>query len=275
MICMELKGKLENLRNFLSSFENAVVAFSGGVDSATLSAICKEVISDVLAVTICSTATPSREIEGAKKVAKEIGVTHKFINVDILSVQGFVDNSEMRCYYCKKFLMKTISDFASTNGYEVVFEGTNASDLQTHRPGYRAIVEREKVFSPWAKFGVTKEEIRTIAKSMGFSFYNAPSLACLATRIPFGVRISMEKLKMIDEAENSVIGIADVRSVRVRYLDGFAVVEVEKNEISKVFEKKEEIKSALIKLGFKGVFINPQGYRSGVFVKKIDDLLEI
>ncbi|MEM0204021.1 MAG: ATP-dependent sacrificial sulfur transferase LarE [Archaeoglobaceae archaeon] len=272
---MELKRKLERLSEFLSSFENAVVAFSGGVDSATLSAICKEVIGDVLAVTVSSVATPSRELESAKRVAKEIGVTHEFIDVDIFSAQGFVENSEMRCYYCKKFLMKTISDFAKANGYEVVFEGTNASDLQTHRPGYRAITECEKVFSPWAKFGVTKEEIRAIAKSMGFSFYNAPSLACLATRIPFGVKISMEKLKMIDEAENTVIRIAEVEGVRVRYLDGFAVVEVEKSEIPKVLEKKEEIRDVLINLGFSGVFVNPQGYKSGVFVKKIEDLLEI
>lgn len=271
---MELERKLAKLKEFLSSFESAAIAFSGGVDSATLSAICKNVIDEVLLVTVSSAATPSREIEHAKKVAKEIGADHEFIDVDILSAEGFAENSEIRCYYCKKFLMRKILDFARANGYQVVFEGTNADDLRMNRPGYRAVVECN-VFSPWTVVGVTKSEIREIARSMGFSFYNTPSLACLATRIPYGVRISVEKLKMVDKAENFVIRVAKVENVRVRYLNGFAVVEVEKGEIPKVLEKKEEIKNFLTELGYLGVFVNPNGYKTGVFVKSFEGLLRI
>ncbi|MFN3383510.1 MAG: ATP-dependent sacrificial sulfur transferase LarE [Archaeoglobaceae archaeon] len=274
MICVELDRKLENLRKFLSSFKNAVVAFSGGVDSATLSAICKEVIGDVLAVTVRSAKSPSREIENAKRVAEEIGVEHEFIEADIF-FKEFVENSELRCYYCKKFLLKVISEFAIERGYEVIFEGTNASDLQGHRPGYKAIIECEIVFAPWADFGITKDEIREIAKSIGFSFYKAPPLACLASRIPYGVKITPEILKMVDKAENFVIEIAKVENVRVRYLNGFAVVEVDKGEIPRILERGREIKEALVGIGFESVFINPNGYRTGVFVKKLEDLVEI
>lgn len=271
---MEWEKKLEKLRTFLSSFESAVVAFSGGVDSATLSAICREVIDDVLSVTFRSQATPSREVESAKRVAREIGVEHVFVNVDILSVRGFVENSELRCYYCKKFLMEKLLNFARENGYEAVFEGTNADDLRAHRPGYRAVVECG-VLSPWVICGATKSEIRSIARSLGFSFHNAPSLACLATRIPFGIRISAEKLEMVDEAENSVIRISGVKNVRVRFIDGFAVVEVERDEITKVFEKREELREALTNLGFRDVFVNPAGYRSGVLVRDLESLLRL
>lgn len=272
---MEFQKKLEELKRFLSNFEGAVVAFSGGVDSATLAAICKEVIDDVLAVTVRSAKSPTREIENARRVSGEIRVDHKFLDVDIFSVKGFTENSELRCYYCKKFLIKLISEFAITRNYRVVFDGTNASDLLEDRPGYRAIVECDMAFSPWADFGMTKDEIRAVAKSMGFSFYNAPSLACLATRIPYGVRITVKALKMIDDAENSVIRIANVLNARVRNLYGFAVVEVEKGDIEKVLEKGNEIRDALLKIGFKKVFINPQGYKSGVFVKNVENMLEL
>lgn len=272
---MELEEKLGSLKGFLSRFESAVIAFSGGVDSATLSALSKKVIDDVLAVTIKSANIPSREIEWAKKIAKEIGIEHRFLDFDIFSVSGFVENSELRCYYCKKSFISAIVDFALSKGYEAVFEGTNASDLNEHRPGYRAIKEFSKVFSPWADFGIKKEEIRAIARLMGFSFYKNPPLACLATRVPFGVRITPEILRIVDEAENTVIRVANVENVRVRNLEGNAVVEVESSEIPKILEKRDEIKKFLIGIGFQEVFVNPKGYRSGVFVKKFDDLVRI
>ncbi|MDW7990249.1 MAG: ATP-dependent sacrificial sulfur transferase LarE [Archaeoglobaceae archaeon] len=272
---MELEEKLREMKDFLSHFNSAIVAFSGGVDSATLAALCKEVIKKVLAITVRSEVSPSREIEKALIAAEEIGVKHRFIDLDILKVEGFSENSEMRCYYCKKFLIKALVDIAIAEKYDVVLEGTNASDLKGHRPGYRAVVECDIAFSPWADFGIKKEEIRSIARSMGFSFYNSPSLACLASRIPFGVRITRENLRMIDEAENAVIRIARVGMVRVRNIDGFAVVEVEKDEISHILEKKEKIKDFLLKIGFKDVFINPNGYKTGVFVSKIQEMLKI
>lgn len=272
---MEIQKKLEKMKGFLSNFSSAVVAFSGGVDSSTLTAVCKEVINNTLAVTVKSEMSPSREIENSARIAKEIGVKHQFLELDIFSVEGFIKNSEMRCYYCKKFILDALTKFAISEGYEVVFEGTNASDLNGHRPGYKAILECDMVFSPWVDFGIKKEEIREIAKLMGFSFYNAPSIACLASRIPFGVKIRPEMLKAVDKAENVVIEIANVENVRVRNINGFAVVEVESQEIPKLLAKRDKIRESLLRIGFRDVFVNPEGYKSGIIVKDLDKLLSL
>jgi uncharacterized protein len=152
---------------------------------------------------------------------------------------------------------------AEERGYDAVFEGTNASDLEGHRPGYKAVKEMHGVYSPWAEFGITKKEIRMVAKSMGFSFYDKPSLACLASRIPSGVEIDERKLRMVDEAENLVIEIAGVRQVRVRNYDGVAVVEVGEEEIGKLLEKATIVRDRLKEIGFRSVLVDLEGYRTG------------
>ncbi len=261
---MDLKTaeKLKKMKDFLSNFKSTVVAFSGGVDSSTLAAVCQEAGLETLAVTVISQNTPTREIEDARKIAEEVGVKHEFINIDILTPE-FRENTSERCYFCKKRVLSTLVSLAESRGYEVVLEGTNASDLSEHRPGYRAVEEIDKVYSPWAEFGITKDEIRLIAKSMEFSFYDKPSLACLATRIPFGIEIDEQKLKMIDEAESSVIEVAGVRQVRVRNYDGVAVVEVGEDEVNKLLEKATKVRDRLKEIGFRHVLVDLDGYRTG------------
>ncbi len=149
---------------------------------------------------------------------------------------------------------------AKEEGYDAVFEGTNASDLRGHRPGYRAVKELN-VYSPWVDFGFTKEEIREIARSRGFSFHDRPSLACLATRIPFGFRIDEEKLRMVDNAENAVLRIAGVRQVRVRNYDGVAVIEVD--EIDKILSVAERVRDEVKRAGFRAVLLDLDGYSTG------------
>ncbi|WP_290596234.1 MULTISPECIES: ATP-dependent sacrificial sulfur transferase LarE [unclassified Archaeoglobus] len=258
----ETTGKLQRMREFLSGFKSAVVAFSGGVDSSTLTAICKDAGLDTLAVTVTSQKSPTREIKEAVKIAEEIGVKHEFINMDILTPE-FRENTPERCYFCKRRVLSALVSLAESMGYEAVFEGTNASDLSGHRPGYKAVKEMDRVYSPWAEFGITKDEIRLIARSMGFSFYDKPSLACLASRIPFGVEIDEQKLRMVDEAENSVIEIAGVRQVRVRNYNGVAVVEVGEDEISRLLEKATKVRDRLKEIGFKSVLVDLNGYRTG------------
>jgi len=258
----ETAEKLKRMKEFLDDFKSVVVAFSGGVDSSTLAAVCKDAGLKTLAVTVISQNSPTREIKDAKKIADEIGVKHEFINMDILTPE-FRENTSERCYFCRRRVLSALVSLAESRGYEVVLEGTNASDLSGHRPGYRAVEEIDRVFSPWAKFGITKDEIRSIAKSMGFSFYDKPSLACLATRIPFGIEIDEQKMKMVDEAENSVIEIAGVRQVRVRNYDGVAVVEVGEDEINKLLEKATKVRDRLKEIGFKSILIDLDGYRTG------------
>ncbi|MCS7121159.1 MAG: ATP-dependent sacrificial sulfur transferase LarE [Archaeoglobaceae archaeon] len=269
-----MQEKIEMLKRFISRFNRVIIAFSGGVDSATLSAFCKDIV-EVLAVTVRSKTNPSREIEKAIRISKEIGIKHRFLDVDIFQVENFAENSELRCYYCKKFIIKKLENLAIKENYDAIFEGTNASDLLSYRPGYRAVLECKIAFSPWAKFGITKEEVRSLARSMGLSFYNDPPLSCLATRIPYGSKITPEKLEMIDLAENFVIKFAGVENVRVRCIEDFAVIEVEKDEVRKVLDKREIIKNSLLKTGFKKIFVNPEGYRMGVIARNFENFIEL
>ncbi|MCS7130004.1 MAG: ATP-dependent sacrificial sulfur transferase LarE [Archaeoglobaceae archaeon] len=265
MLKSETIKKLEKLRKFLGSFKNAVIAFSGGVDSATLTAICKEEIEEVLAVTIKTKAIPSREIENAKKIAIELGVKHEFLDLDILGIKEFVENSKDRCYYCKKYILKSLLSLANNRGFEIVFEGTNSSDLKGDRAGFRAVLEESKVLSPWVKFEFEKEEIRAIAKSMGFSFHDHPAIACLATRIPYGFKITAEALERIDLAENNILRLFGVKNVRVRDLKGIAIVEVNQEDLWRFLDSRRllELRKGLHELGFHSVLLDLDGYSEG------------
>jgi uncharacterized protein len=261
----ETTEKLEKLRDFLKGFKNALIAFSGGVDSATLAAICKQEIERVLAVTIRSQATPSREIEQAIVLAREIGLEHEFITLDLLSLTEFIENSRDRCYFCKKEMLKTLVSFAEKKDFEVIFEGTNSTDLRKERPGFRAVKEEKNVISPWVKFGFEKEEIREIARFLGLSVHDSPSLSCLATRIPFGFKITAEVLRMVDEAENYILKISGVREIRVRNINGIAVLEIGEGDMKEFLKMTNilDIRKKLHELGFRSVLLNLDCYSEG------------
>lgn len=271
-----LTSKIEKLKGFIAEKgkDGVVIAYSGGVDSATLAAVSHEVLGKkVVAVIAQSPTYTSEELQDATKQAKEIGIKLYVVQTNELENQDFIKNPENRCYYCKKELLQTLRIFADSLGFNAVFEGTNFSDLKDHRPGFKAVSEVKGVFSPWMVNEFTKDEIRTVAKQMNLEVYDKPALACLASRIPFNQRITAERLERIESAERAVKGIVAVKQLRVRDHDDLARIEIGKEERAKFFDEEvlDKIAYVLKSLGFKYVTFDLEGFRSGSMLKTIEE----
>jgi uncharacterized protein len=226
----------------------------------------------VVAVIAQSPIHASEEMLIAKKVAAEIDIPLYTVQVNELANSAFSANSVDRCYYCKKELLVNLKQLAGKLGFKVVFEGTNYSDLDGHRPGFKAVQEAFDVFSPWVVNKFSKDEIRQVAKHLGLSIYDKPSLACLASRISFNQKITLEVLARIDSAEQVIREISGVKQVRVRDHNGLARIEVPKVEFSLFcnFVVWDKIVAVLLKLGFKYVTFDLQGYTSGSMLNAVN-----
>ena len=271
----DLSRKLEKLRHFIGEKgkDGVVIAFSGGVDSSTLAAVSHDVLGKKAVAVIAQSPTYTcEELQDAKKIAADIGIKLYVVETNELENPDFNKNPENRCYYCKKELLQTLSEFAHKLGFKAVFEGTNSSDLNDHRPGFKAVQEVKDVYSPWKINGFGKDEIRAVAKQMGLSVHDKPALACLASRIPFNERITAEKLGRIDRAEQAVKAVTGVKQVRVRDHNGLARIEVGKAERSLFCNEEvlDRLAEELKKLGFKYVTFDLEGYRSGSMLKTLE-----
>ncbi len=262
-----LRAKFLRLLEWYRSVGGPVlVAFSGGVDSsvalitATL-ALGKDM---VIAVTAISPTYPEEDFKWAKKIADLIGVRHLLIETDELADPNFTRNPPERCYFCKKSLIAQLIRFAKVHGARIIVDGTNASDLGSHRPGYLALREAG-IRSPLAEIGLTKDEVRALAKALRLPNWDKPSMACLASRIPYGEPITAEKLRRIAMAEKVIKEITGVRQLRVRDHGYIARIEVGRDERRKFFDEKimDKIAHELIKLGYKFVTLDLLGYRQG------------
>jgi uncharacterized protein len=257
--------KIELIKEAIKARESAVIAFSGGVDSTTLAAIAFEVLGEkALAVTINSPLFPGKQLETAVEAACEIGIQHKILSFSQLSLPDFSTNILNRCYFCKKALLETLLDFAEKEGYAVVLEGTNSSEIHgENRPGYRAVQEAgEKVFSPFVEFDVTKEEIRGTASELFLSAASRPSAACLATRIPYGQPITVEALQKVEKAEEFLFSLGFTQ-FRVRMHENLARIEVIQEELENALRKRTKISRYLKSLGFDYITLDLEGFRSG------------
>lgn len=271
----DLNRKLEVLKDFIKEKgkDGVVVAFSGGVDSSTLAAVTFGVLGERAVAVIAKSPTyTSEELKDAKKIAKDIGIKLYIIETNELYNEDFSKNPENRCYYCKKELLKALTDYAHEFAFKAVFEGTNFTDLNDHRPGFKAVQEAKNVYSPWMINKFSKDEIRQVAKTMGLSVHDKPALACLASRIPFNETITAEKLNRIDKAEQTVKAITGVKQIRVRDHNGLARIEVGKTERALFcsVDVLDRVAEELKKLGFKYVTFDLEGYQSGSMLKTLD-----
>lgn len=254
--------KYRRLLERIRSMESAVVAFSGGVDSSLLAAVaCKTLGVRATAVTLDSPTLPRRELREAVRTAKTIGVRHVVIKHSELSNRSLVKNTRNRCYHCKSMLSKVLGEYASKNNIRFVIEGTNATELRGHRPGFRAL-RRKGVSSPLAEAGLTRVEVRKLARRLGLPNHDKPSTACLSSRIPYCRRITQRTLRMVESAEDFLLGLG-VRQIRVRCFDWTAVIETYPQDLPKILENRASIGKRLKEFGFKRVAVDLEGYRTG------------
>ena len=240
-----------------------MIAFSGGVDSTFLLKIASLTLprGKILAVTADSETYPAQELDFAKKSAKSLGVRHKVIRTNELKDKRFSSNPLKRCYFCKKELFSKLWEVAQLNNLKFVLDASNISDRADFRPG--SIAKKElKVHSPLAQAGLTKEEIRQLSKNLGLSTWNKPSLACLASRIPYGTPISLAILKRINKAEEYLRGLG-FEQVRVRHYNGLCRIEVPKADVLELLTKKNLVVDKLKNLGYNFVTVDLEGYRTG------------
>jgi len=254
--------KFACLRSIIQGCESAVIAFSGGVDSSVVCAVSQEVLGEkAAAVTAISPTYPPGEIELAKKVAGQIGIKHIIINTDELEDKNFTKNPAERCYYCKSELLKKLDQIRKKLGFKKILDGTNRDDFLDFRPGLRA-VEEFNVLSPLALAGMTKGDVRKIAVKLDLPNADKPANPCLASRIPFGQKITRRKLQRIAKGEE-ILRSLGFRVVRVRDYGDFARVEVGKDELSRARKLEDKIIVGLKKFGYARVEIDPHGYRTG------------
>jgi uncharacterized protein len=257
--------KIIKLKQILERFGSVVIAFSGGVDSSFLLKVAKDILSgrNVLAVTAVSETYTSSELKQAKRFAKEIGVRHKIIVTNELKNKKFTRNPVDRCYYCKKELFGKLAEIAKDKGFGHVVDASNTDDAKDYRPGARAKKECE-VRSPLMEAGFSKDDIRRHSRRIKLKTADLPSMACLASRFPYGEKINKKSLKKIESAEE-FIKRQGISQVRVRLHNNIARIEVEKEVVKRFVDKKfcDKIAKRLRQLGFKYVTLDLEGYRTG------------
>jgi len=252
------------LKEIVEGYGSLLVAFSGGCDSTLLLKVARDVLGErAMAVTARSETYPSREYEEAVQLAREIGARHLTIDTSELSVEGFSSNPPDRCYFCKGELFQKLLEIAGEHGIQYVADGASLDDASDHRPGMRAAAELG-IVSPLKEAGLTKNDIRELSKRLGLSTWDKPSFACLASRFPYGEKITPEKLIMVDRAESFLRSLG-FRQVRVRHHDNMARVEVPEEDIPRFLNDsvRERVASKLKEIGYTYISLDLQGYRSG------------
>ncbi len=256
---------MEKLKKFIQQYDKVAVAFSGGVDSSFLLRAACEAIGreNVIAITLKAAVNPEHEVAEAVALAEQAGARHIVIPVDVMSIPGFAENPPDRCYICKTAIFERIITEAQSHDIDVIFDGTNADDDNDYRPGMKALRELG-VISPLKACGMGKKEIRQLSMEMGISTWDKPSMACLASRVPYNEPITEEKLRLVGRAEG-LLQKMGFKQFRVRCHGNIARVEIAPEEMPKVLDMAvlKKISDELKDMGFQYVTLDMQGYRTG------------
>ncbi len=258
-------NKLDELIRWFDNKNKVMIALSGGVDSALVAyAAYQNLKNSAVAVTADYKTLSRDELNSAQKICSEIGIKQIIINYNELENENFSRNDKNRCFYCRDELSTKLIELGKKLNINTIVDGTQLDDLGDYRPGIEAL-HSNGILSPLIETGFTKNQIRDHAKKVGLTVYDRPSNSCLASRIPWGQRVTAERLARIEIGESIVKQIFGVNQVRVRDFEGNAKIEVDKNDL-KLFSNKMKINEITFKLqqiGFKSVLIDPEGYKSG------------
>lgn len=256
--------KAGKLKSILKNYGSVLVAFSGGVDSSLLLKIAVETLGDkVFAFTEASPLHQAWEVAEAQELAKELGVKHMIFTSDELDGSAFSTNPPDRCYICKKLIFARAIDKAKELGLAQVVDGSNVDDLGEYRPGRKALEELQ-IKSPLLEAGFTKKDIRAESRKLGLPTWNRPSLACLASRFPYGTAITVERLRQVELCE-TFLRNEGFTVFRVRYHGESARIEVAQSELKRLVasELRERVTTYFKAAGFTYVAVDLEGFRSG------------
>lgn len=255
-----LADRFQELCGIIGRYESALIAFSGGADSALLAYMSSRLLERSLCVIARSPTISDDELSGAKSFADRHGIELVVMDHNELDDERFCVNDRNRCFYCKDGLFKALARTAKARGMEVIFDGSNHDDLGDYRPGRRAGMENG-VASPLLEAGMGKEDIRRLSRTLGLETWNKPQMACLASRVPYGRRVTADVLEAIERAEGVVRGLG-YRDVRVRHHGDIARIELGKDERLDL-EMLGSVVPHIKKLKFKYVVLDLEGYRTG------------
>lgn len=264
-------AKLDAMRASLRSFGSAIVAYSGGVDSAVVMAVAYQELGGrstsaedgpgALACIGVSPSYPAREMRDAVDLADQIGVPYRLVETEEYLDPNYAANPNNRCYFCKAELHNRLHDILRQEKWGIVCDGTNASDLGDDRPGVQAARERG-VRSPLLEAGITKPEVRAIARHLGLPVWDKPAMACLSSRVPHGTPIDPDLLRQIEAAEDVLVALG-VRQFRVRHHGEIARLELPPEEFPSVIAHHDQIVAGIKGAGYRFVTLDLAGFRSG------------
>lgn len=264
MLPNPLQTKVDELYECLSDYQKVIVAFSGGVDSTFLAEAAHHALGkNALAVTAISDSYPIREMKAAQDIAKQIGIRFETVHTEELDLEGYASNPTNRCFFCKTELFDKLQPIADKYDVGTIVYGAIPDDVGDHRPGMDA-AKQMGIKAPLIDVDLTKAEIREISKVWDLPTWDKPAFACLSSRFPYGMRITRELLRQVDDAEQFLYDLG-IRQFRVRHHGELARIELDAEEIALLRKKtvRNQINDHYKKLGYEHVTLDLQGYRSG------------